>query len=199
MFRLYDQPLQARPSLIFPFLPFFCPPVLSPAWMGWLSPIRFAAVLVSLTTAHTPPTGLVLGFAGVVSLSCPQTGQKSPHRSKFGFSPQNELTPPPKGGGAGYRLSWVCWVCPARAQLPHTAPTGPFWGLAGIRSLLSFQNRTQGHTGPSLVFTAFSWCALGLAKLPNPAPACIPLLPGWVGSCNANSRSAPNLPLFLPS
>ena len=149
--------------------------------------------------AHTPPTGLVWGFAGVVSLSCPQTGQKSPHRSKFGFSPQNELTPPPKGGGAGYRLSWVCWVCPARAQLPHTAPTGPFWGLAGIRSLLSFQNRTQGHTGPSLVFTAFSWCALGLAKLPNPAPACIPLLPGWVGSCNANSRSAPSLPLFLPS
>ena len=41
MFGLYEQPLQARPSLIFPFLPFFCPPVLSPAWMGWLSPIPF--------------------------------------------------------------------------------------------------------------------------------------------------------------
>ena len=144
--------------------------------------------------AHTPPTGLILGFAGVVSLSCPQTGQKSPHRSKFGFSPQNELTPPPKGGGAGYRLSWVCWVCPARAQLPHTAPTGPFWGLAGIRSLLSFQNRTQGHTSPSLVLTVFSSYLFAQAEPPNPAPACNSPPPGWGGSCRASSHCAPSLP-----
>ena len=149
-------------ALLFPFCLFRCPsvPSLPPAWMGWLFLIPVCRCpRIRSQLAHTPPTGLVWGFAGVVSLSCPQTGQKSPHRSKFGFSPQNELTPPPKGGGAGYRLSWVCWVCPARAQLPHTAPTGPFWRLAGIRSLLSFQNRTQGRTGASLALISFSWCA----------------------------------------
>ncbi len=102
---------------------------------------------------HTGPTGPVWGFAGVVSLSCPQTGQKSSHRGEFGFSPQNELTPPPKGGGAGYRLSWVG---PARSQLGHAGPTGLVWGFAGVTPLSGLQNRTQGHTGPNLVSPPFS-------------------------------------------
>ena len=153
-------PLQALLGLLFSFSAFSLPSLshLSLPSRGeivFLVPGLCRCPRIRPQLAHTAPTGLVWGFAGVVSLSCPQTGQKSPHRSKFGFSPQNELTPPPKGGGAGYRLSWVCWVCPARAQLPHTAPTGPFWGLAGIRSLLSSQNRTQGHTGPSFVSPFF--------------------------------------------
>ena len=37
------------------------------------------------------------------------------------------LHPSPYGGGAGFRLSWVC---PARPQLAHTAPTGPVGGFA---------------------------------------------------------------------
>lgn len=105
--------------------------------------------------AHTGPTGPVWGFGGVVSLSCPLTGQKSPHRAGFVFPPQNELTPPPKGGGVGYRLSWIRRVCPARSKLGHVGPTGPvrsFGGLSPTRS----QNRTQGHTGPSLVSPPFS-------------------------------------------
>ena len=106
------------------------------------------------------------------------------------------LHPSPYGGGAGFRLSWVC---PARPQLPHTAPTGPFWGLAGIRSLLSFQNRTQGHTSPSLVLTVFSSCLFAQAEPPNPAPACNSPPPGWGGSCKEDSHFAPSLPLFLPS
>ena len=56
---------------------------------------------------HTGPTELIQGFGGVVPLPRPLTGQKSPHRGEFGFSPQNGFTPPPKGGGAGYHLSWV--------------------------------------------------------------------------------------------
>ena len=51
----------------------------------------------------------------------PHTG---PHGAEFGFSPQNEFTPPHKGGGAGYLLSWVRRVCPARSKLTHTGPTG---------------------------------------------------------------------------
>ena len=46
-------------------------------------------------------TGRVCCFGGVVSLPRPLTSQKSPHRGEFGFSRQNELTPPPKGGGVG--------------------------------------------------------------------------------------------------
>ena len=62
MFGLYEQPLQARPSLIFPFPPFFCPPVLSPAWMGWLSPIPFRRCP---GFAHNWPTRLQQGWSGL--------------------------------------------------------------------------------------------------------------------------------------
>ena len=40
-------------------------------------------------------------------LSKPHTG---PHRAEFGFSLQNEFTPPPKGGGAGYHLTWLAGI-----------------------------------------------------------------------------------------
>lgn len=99
-------PLQALPCL-FSFLPILClsqsslsewrPNRFSDTW-GWLLP-RIRSQL-----GHTPPTGPVWGFDGVVFLPRPLTGHKSPHRAEFGFSPQNEFTPPPKGGWAGYRL-----------------------------------------------------------------------------------------------
>ena len=113
--------------------------------VGRCSPIRSQL-------AHTAPTGPVTRLADVVPLLRPLTGHKSPHRAEFGFSCQNELTPPPKGGGAGYRLSWVGRVDPARSQRGHSGPTGLVWGFAGVVSLPGFQNRTQGHTGASLVF-----------------------------------------------
>ena len=166
-------PLQARLGLLFPFLPFFFPPVLSSAGMGLVfshpgSPVH----RIRPQLAHTPPTGLVWGFAGVVSLSCPQTCQKSPHRSKFGFSPQNELTPPPKGGGAC--IAFLGFV--EFALLVYNRPTRLKRGGFGA-SLVSFpypvpKNCTQGHTGPSLVLTVFSWNALALAGMTSPSPAC---------------------------
>lgn len=94
---------------------------------------------------HTASTGPIWGFAGVVSLPRPLTGQKSPHRAGFVFPPQNELTPPPKGGGVGYRLSWVRRIHPARSKLGHARPTGPVRGFAGVVLLPS---HLTGHKSP---------------------------------------------------
>ena len=81
MFRLYEHPLQARPSLIFPFLPFFCPPVLSPAWMGWLSPIPFRRCP---GFAHNWPTRLQQGWSGASVVSLPYLALKIAHRATQG-------------------------------------------------------------------------------------------------------------------
>ena len=73
------------------------------------------------------------GWSGASLVSFPYPAPKSltgPHRGEFGFSHQNELTPPPKGGGAGYRLSWVG---PARSQLAHTGPNRACLGLRWCR------------------------------------------------------------------
>ena len=69
--------------------------------------------------------------------------------------PVRFLYPSPYGGGAEYHPSWVRQVCPARPQAAHVGPTGPVFGLAGVVSLLGFQNRTQGHTEPSLISPFF--------------------------------------------
>ena len=94
--------------------------------VGRCSPIRSQL-------AHTAPTGPVTRLADVVPLLRPLTGHKSPHRAEFGFSCQNELTPPPKGGGAGYRLSWVGRV----TLLVHNGATAAQQGWSGA-SLVSF-------------------------------------------------------------
>ena len=73
---------------------------------------------------HTGPTELIQGFGGVVPLPRPLTGQKSPHRGEFGFSPQNGFTPPPKGGGTGCRFSWVRWVVLLVHNWPRLAQQG---------------------------------------------------------------------------
>ena len=109
--------------------------------------------------AHTGPAGLVWGFAGIVSLTWLSKSHTGPHRVEFVFSPKNELTPPPKGGGAGYCLSRVCWFFHAEkpgafpqektdtsypraslgsclgncwSQTGHAVPTGPVWGFGGV-------------------------------------------------------------------
>ena len=101
---------------------------------------------------HTPPTGSVWGFAGVASLLDLQKRTQGHTGASLVFLLQNKFTPPPKGGGAGHRLSWVCWSFPAEkpgafpqektdtsypmtslavacgncwSQTVHTAPTGP--------------------------------------------------------------------------
>ena len=125
--------------------------------------------------AHNRLTRLQQGRQPVSLVLLPYLAPKTAHRPSRGrihfFSPER-VYPPPLGGGAGYLLSWVRRVCPARSKLTHTGPTGPTLFLAGVASLPGPQNRTQGHTRPSLILTAVFWCALGLVKLPNHAPAC---------------------------
>lgn len=115
----------------------------------------------------------------------PHTGL---HRAEFWFSLQNELTPPPKGGGAGYRLSWVGRVCPARSKLGHVGPTGPVRGFPGVVSL---PRSLTGHKSPyraELGFTAFSWCA-SFVEIPQAGtPGGNSLPREWGGSCKAASR-----------
>ena len=104
------------------------------------------------------------------------------HRTSCGFVSQNEVAPPPLGGGAGItHLSWIGQVGFVRSKLDHAGSTGPTLFLAGIVPLPGLQNRTQGHTGPSLVLSVFSWGALGLVALPNLVPACKLSPPGWGG------------------
>jgi len=100
---------------------------------------------------------------------------KGPHRAEFWFSHQNELTPPPLGGGARYRLFGLLVFSRREARCFSAGKDGYFvsegfswqlpWqlllttgshgsngvglGLWWCRSPTRPQNRTQGRTGPS--------------------------------------------------
>lgn len=112
--------------------------------------------------AHNRLTRLQQGRQPVSLVLLPYLAPKTAHRPSRGrihfFSPER-VYPPPLGGGAGYLLSWVRRVCPARSQRGHTGPTGPVRGFSGVVSLPGSQNRTQGRTGASLALISFSWCA----------------------------------------
>lgn len=133
--------------------------------------------------------------------SFPYPASKTAHRATQGrvlFFPQNELTPPPKGGGAGYRLSWVGRVCPARSKLGHVGPTGPVRGFPGVVSL---PRSLTGHKSPyraELGFTAFSWCA-SFVEIPQAGtPGGNSLPREWGGSCKAASRFSQCRPMSTP-
>ena len=149
----------------FSFLPFFCPFVLPPAWRDWLSLIQVCRcpgfVHNWLTRAQQG------GFAASLA-SFPYPAPKAAHRPSRGrihfFSPER-VYPPPLGGGAGYLLSWVGWVGPARSQPGHVGPTGPVWAFAGVVSLPC---PLTGHKSPyraELGFTAFSWYTFDLVMV----------------------------------
>ena len=139
-------------ACFFLFLPFFCPFVLPPAWRGWLSLIQvrrcsgFAHSWVTLAQQGRQPVSLVL-----LPYLAPKTAHR-PSRGRIHFFSPERVYPPPLGGGAGYLLSWVRRVCPARSKLTHTGPTGLVWGFAGVVPLPGSQNRSQGRTGASLGF-----------------------------------------------
>ena len=135
-----------------------------------------------------------LDFAGVVPLSVFNTAH-SASQGKFLFCVQNEVTPPPKGGGAGYHLSWVGRVGSVRSKLGHAGSTRPTLFLAGAGPLPGLQNRTQGHTGPSLVLTVFSWCASFAAVLPTGIPSGNSPPREWAEPCKAASRFSRSRPM----
>ena len=112
---------------------------------------------------HTASTGRVRSFPGVVPLPGPQNRTQGCTGPSFGFLSRTGLPLPLKGEGLDIAFLWWfgfslavafgnCWP-----QLGHTPPTGRVWGFGGVTSLPGSQNRTQGHTGPSLDFTVFSF------------------------------------------
>ena len=174
----------------FLFLPIsgFSQPLLS-EWRrtGFLSPWVGHCPRIRSQLGHTPPTGLVWGLGGVASLPRPLTGQKSPHRAEFGFSPQNEFTPPPKGGGAGYCFSLVVRVLLGSCLWQLLATTGSHASnraCLGLRWCHFLTWLSKSHTGPHRAefgFAVFSWCA-SFAEVPlagAPDGNSPPL--GWAG------------------
>ena len=137
---------------------FFClspsfsqPPLSEWRRTGFLSPWVGHCPRIRSQLGHTPPTGLVWGLGGVASLPRPLTGQKPPHRAEFGFSPQNEFTPPPKGGGAGYCFSLVVRVLLGSCLwqlLATTAPHGFNRACLEHRWCRFPTQLSKPHTGP---------------------------------------------------
>ena len=113
-----------------------------------------------------------LGLCWCCSLPRPLTGQKSPHRAKFGFSPQNEFTPPPKGGGAGYHLGWVCWGF--HAEKPGTFPqekTDTSYPRASLSSCHRQLLVTNGSHGFNRACLGLPWCRFPtLSPKPHTGP-----------------------------
>ena len=122
--------------------------------------------------AHTGPAGLVWGFAGIVSLTWLSKSHTGPHRVDFVFSPKNELTPPPKGGGAGYCLSRVCWFF--HAEKPGAFPqekTDASYPRASLGSCLWQLLLTTGSPWHNRAGLGLCWCrfpTLSPTRLPKP-------------------------------
>ena len=83
------------------------------------------------------------------------------HRASCGFVSQNEFTPPPKGGGAGYRLSWVGRVGSVRSKLGYAGSTGRLCCFAGVVLLPS---HLTGHKSPHRAEFGFWACWLALPR-----------------------------------
>lgn len=59
---------------------------------------------------HTRPHRAGLGLRWCRFPTLGSNRHTGANRAEFGFSPQNEHTPPPKGGGAGYHLTWLAGI-----------------------------------------------------------------------------------------
>ena len=73
------------------------------------------------------------------------------HRAEFWFSLQNEVTPPPKGGGAGFYSTWSCSASLGSCLWQLLVTNGSRWlnraGL-GLRWCRSPTRPPTPHTGP---------------------------------------------------
>ena len=106
---------------------------------------------------HSGPTGRVRSFPGVVSPTRPQNRTQCRTGASLVFLPKTSLPLPLKGEGLGIAfLGFACFRC--------SFTTGSYWpNRAGLElrwfvSLSRPQNRTQGHTGVSLVLAY--WLAI---------------------------------------
>ena len=129
MFGLCEWPLRALLGLLFPFLPFICPPVLSPAWMGWLSPIPFRRCP---GFAHNWPTRLQQGWSGASLVSFLYPVLKLAKNRRTGgslvFLPKTSLPLPLKGEGLGIACLGFVGFAPLvhnRVTLAQQGRSGP--------------------------------------------------------------------------
>ena len=154
--------LAGPPRPAFSFLPFFCPFVLPPCVEGLVfshpgSPVP----RIRPQLAHTPPTGRVCCFAGVVSLPGPQSRTQGHTGASLVFLRRTSLPLPLKGEGLDIAFLWGFGFSLAVAfgnrwpQLAHTGPTGRVCCFGGVVPLPGSHNRTQGRTGPNLVSPSF--------------------------------------------
>ena len=125
------------------------------------------------TAAHTAPTGPVWGFAGVLfPYPALKTAHKRPQGRVWFFSPKRVYPLPLKGEGRGITFLGLVGFALLVQNWGTLAQQGRSGGFGGVVPLPGVQNRTQGHTGPSLGSPFFSWSAFAPAGLPSPAPAC---------------------------
>ena len=124
-------------------------------------PMAFTCAVQTSTGASRRANRAGLQLRRCRSPTRPPKLHKGPHRGEFWFSLQNELTPPPKGGGAGF-----CSILGCSSLLDSSTTASHGSNGAGLGScwcptpLPGSQICTQGRTGPSLVFA----CLLALLR-----------------------------------
>ena len=163
---------------------------LSRTFLRWL----FTAAVQTSTGSSQNPNRAGLGLCWCRFPTLSPKPHKGPHRAEFWFSHQNELTPPPLGGGAGFCSSLGFRVLLGSCLWQLLATTGSRWpNRAGLLlRWCRFPRRpTKSHTGPHRA--DFGFIAFFSHRFSAAAPqAGVPgdnLPPReWGGSCKAASR-----------
>ena len=116
---------------------------------------------------HNWVTLVQQGLSGAALVSFPARPSKphtGSHRGEFGFSLQNEVTPPPKGGGAGYHLTWLAGILMRRSPVLFRRKRR----ILRIRGLLSaVALATAGHNRLTRLQRGLSGASL--VSFPYPA------------------------------
>ena len=129
-----------------------------------------------------------LAWASLVSFpylsSIPHTAL---HRPSCGFVSQNEVTPPPKGGGAGFYSTWSCLASLGSCLWQLLFTTGSH-GPNGAGNRLHWCRSptwlSKPHTGPHRAkfgFTVFFLFSFSVAILPTGVPGDNPPPREWAG------------------
>ena len=117
---------------------------------GFLSS-RFAAVPDSSITGSHGFNRAGLGLWRCRFLTWLSKPHIRPHRAEFGFSPQNEFTPPPKGGGTGFCSSLEFRVLLGSCLWQLLVTTGSHASnraCLGLRWCHFLTWLSKSHTGP---------------------------------------------------
>ena len=110
---------------------------------------------------HTRPHRAGLGLRWCRFPTLGSNRHTGANRAEFWFSHQNELTPPPKGGGAGFCSTLGCSSLLDSSTTASHGSNGAGLGSCWCPTPLpGSQICTQGRTGPSLVFA----CLLALLR-----------------------------------